>query len=193
MLHRLIETERDAGRADLGSAVSAVDSALGAEALPEVERAWRGQFRGEGGGAASGPELLAEVLVLAALNEDPAATGVRELVDDQPLRDRTPYEKVLEATEQQLGGRSATAPSPAGTRGGRRREAGEANGWRARAGRAAAGTAARADAPRAGLARRAAPLGPPALGLDHPTAIPRSPAGSTSRSTSSPRRRARSS
>jgi hypothetical protein len=90
VLHRLIETERDAGRADLGSAVSAVDSALGAEALPEVERAWLGQFRGVGGGRI-GPELLAEVLVLAALNEDPAATGVRELVDDQPLLDRTPY------------------------------------------------------------------------------------------------------
>jgi glycosidase len=125
VLHRLIETERDAGRADLGSAVSAVDSALGAEALPEVERAWRGQFRGDGGGRI-GPELLAEVLVLATLNENAAATGVRELVDDQPLRDRTPYEKVLEATEQQLGGRAASAPIPqtrtagAGTRPSRR-------------------------------------------------------------------------
>ena len=113
VLHRLIETERDAGRADLGSAVSAVDSALGAEALPEVERAWRGQFPGAGR-ERIGPELLAEVLVLAALNEDPAATGVRELVDDQPLRDRTQYEKVLEATEQQLGGRSTPAASAAG-------------------------------------------------------------------------------
>ena len=112
VLHRLIETERDAGRADLGSAVTAVDSALGAEALPEVERAWQGQFRGDGSGRI-GPELLAEVLVLAALNEDPAATGVRELVDDRPLRDRTPYEQVLEATEQQLGGRTA-GPSPTG-------------------------------------------------------------------------------
>jgi glycosidase len=117
VLHRLIETERDAGRADLGSAVAAVDSALGAEALPEVERAWRGQFPGDGGGRI-GPELLAEVLVLAALNDDPAATGVRELVDDQPLRDRSPYEQVLEATEQQLGGRSAGGSRRAGRPGG---------------------------------------------------------------------------
>ena len=113
VLHRLIETDRDAGRSDLRSVVSAVETALGVEALPEVERAWRGQFRGEGG-ERIGSEMLAEVLVLAALNEDPAATGVRELVDDQPLRDRTPYEKVLETTEQQLGGRTATAPSPTG-------------------------------------------------------------------------------
>ncbi len=115
VLHRLIASEREAGRADLGSVVGAVDSALGAEALPEVEKAWRGQFRGTapatGEGAALpagvGPELLAEVLVLAALNEDPAATAVRELVDDQPLRDGTRYEKVLETTEEQLGGRAA--------------------------------------------------------------------------------------
>ena len=117
VLHRLIASEREAGRADLGSVVGAVDSALGAEALPEVEKAWRGQFRGQGKRASEttaalpagvGPELLAEVLVLAALNEDPAATAVRELVDDRPLRDRTPYEKVVETTEQQLGGRVAT-------------------------------------------------------------------------------------
>jgi glycosidase len=125
VLHRLIASEREAGRADLGSVVRAVDSALGAEALPEVEKAWRGQFRGGRGGAGGaetaaeapalpsgvGPELLAEVLVLAALNEDPAATAVRELVDDQPLRDRTRYEKVVETTEDELGGRTA-APRP---------------------------------------------------------------------------------
>ena len=98
-----------------------------------------------------GPELLAEVLVLAALNEDPAATGVRELVDDQPLRDRTPYEAVLEATEQQLGGRSATAPSPRGRAADAGAKPAEATGRRAGTRRAAAGTAARADAP----ARRA--------------------------------------
>jgi glycosidase len=131
VLHRLIETERDAGRADLGAAVAAVDSALGAGALPEVEAAWRGQFRGGQAPAAgprasadqaasdrpaspSGPELLAEVLVLAALNEDPAATDVRELVDDQPLRDQTPYEAVVSATERELGGRGE--PEPAASR-----------------------------------------------------------------------------
>src|SRR6185369_9202245 len=69
----------------------------------------------------AGPELLAEVLVLAALNEDPAANEVRELVDDRPLRDRTQYEAVVDATEKQLGGRAApegragTAAGAAGT------------------------------------------------------------------------------
>jgi glycosidase len=115
VLHRLIDTERRAGRADLDSAVSAVGSAVGSQALAQVEREWRGEFR-DGGRragrtppASPDPQLLAEVLVLAALNEDPAATGVRELVDDRPLRDRTPYEAVLEATERQLGGRGAAA------------------------------------------------------------------------------------
>jgi glycosidase len=135
VLHRLIATEREAGRADLGSVVGAVDSALGVEALPEVEKAWRGQFRGTAKSADEaaappagvGPELLAEVLVLAALNEDPAATAVRELVDDQPLRDRTRYEQVLETTEEQLGGRTATASKTAAgdvATGARRRPAG---------------------------------------------------------------------
>src|SRR5687767_7995227 len=95
VLYRLVERERDAGRADLGSAVAAVDSRLGAGARGEVERAWRGQFldepgrtgraaakagrvdearaergSGEDGPPRSGPDLLAEVLVLAALNEN---------------------------------------------------------------------------------------------------------------------------
>ena len=105
VLHRLIEQERQSGRADLGAAVTAVGSTLGSGALAEVDRAWRGQFS-EGAGGGPGPDLLAEVLVLAALNEDPAATGVRELVDDRPLRSRTQYEAVLVATERQLGGRA---------------------------------------------------------------------------------------
>ena len=96
--------------------------------MAEVDRAWRGQFREEGrrtrtadaavetatAGEPS-PDLLAEVLVLAALNEDPAATGVRELVDDRPLRDRTPYVAVVDATERQLGGRGT--PRAGGGRG----------------------------------------------------------------------------
>ncbi|HTK44815.1 MAG TPA: alpha-amylase family glycosyl hydrolase [Patescibacteria group bacterium] len=123
VLHRLIDHERDAGRADLGATVAAVGSSVGAGALDEVDRAWRGQFSDEGrrnanasanGGAEGasstaatgpGPDLLAEVLVLAALNEDPAASEVRELVDDRPLRDRTAYEAVVDATERELGGR----------------------------------------------------------------------------------------
>src|SRR6185295_4336973 len=115
VLHRLIDHERESGRADLGATVTAVGSSLGADALDEVDKAWRGQFRDDGRRAAngvaagtppSGPDLLAEVLVLAALNEDPAATVVRELVDDRPLRDRTQYEAVLDATERELGGRA---------------------------------------------------------------------------------------
>lgn len=123
VLHRLIDTERAAGRADLGAAVIAVDSALGDEALAEVGKAWRAQFQDGGSRATAtaaviarpGPELIAEVLVLAALNEDPAATDVRELVDDQPLRDQTPYEAVVSATERELGGRGE--PEPAASRG----------------------------------------------------------------------------
>ena len=78
-------------------------------------RAGRGQFREPGRAAATRRvvrprDLLAEVLV-NALNEDPAATGVRELVDDQPLRDRTPYEAVVDANRARArwagrGGRS---------------------------------------------------------------------------------------
>ncbi|HUQ43985.1 MAG TPA: alpha-amylase family glycosyl hydrolase [Candidatus Limnocylindria bacterium] len=128
-MHRLIEVERDAGRADLGAAAEAVDSTLGAKAMADVDKAWRGQFRE--GESAGGPDLLAEVLVLAALNEDPAATSVRELVDDQPLRERTRYEAVVDAAERQLGGREA--PRRVRARG------------RGRAGKADDGTEPRAD------------------------------------------------
>ena len=133
VLHRLIDQERQSGRADLGAAIQAVGSSLGAAALADVDKAWRGQFREDGRRTAraeaardSGksvepsPDLLAEVLVLAALNEDPAATGVRELVDDRPLRDRTQYEAVLDATERQLGGRGTRG---AGAGRGRARDA----------------------------------------------------------------------
>jgi hypothetical protein len=129
VLHRLIERERDAGRADLGAAVAAVGTNVGAGALDEVDRAWRGQFREDGRGPSaaataggadprSGPDLLAEVLVLAALNEDPAATSVRELVDDRPLRNRTKYEAVVAATERELGGRDAAGAGGSGPTGG---------------------------------------------------------------------------
>src|SRR5215212_5379537 len=43
VLHRLIETERAAGRVDLGAAKAAVDAALGSGAIAEVHQAWRGQ------------------------------------------------------------------------------------------------------------------------------------------------------
>jgi glycosidase len=111
VLHKLIEHEREAGRADLGATGAAVGSSLGEAALDEVDKAWRGQFRDDG--KRPTPDLLAEVLVLAALNEDPAATEVRELVDDRPLRNRTPYEAVVDATERELGGRVAAGDTRA--------------------------------------------------------------------------------
>lgn len=128
VLHRVIDEERSAGRADLGAAIAAVGTTLGEAALIEVEQAWNGMFRGGVAGAARrgarggkpGPELLAEVLVLNALNEDPAAGGVRELVDDRPLRDESPYEAVVKATEDELGG---TARERGGERGGPRNRA----------------------------------------------------------------------
>jgi glycosidase len=109
VLHRLIDTEHAAGRVNLGAAVEAVESALGESALEEVGAGWRGQFRDEGTragratAAPRGPDLIAEVLVLAALNDNPAATDVRELVDDRQLREQTPYTAVLTATERGLG------------------------------------------------------------------------------------------
>jgi glycosidase len=109
-LHRLVEEEAASGRVDLDGTLAGVGEALGSSAVAEVDREWRGQFRD---GPARRPlpasELLAEVLVLAALNEDPAATDVRELVDDTPLRARTPYEALLEEAERRLGGRTAAA------------------------------------------------------------------------------------
>jgi glycosidase len=118
VLHRLIELERAAGRVDLAAAVTSVGSTLGTPAIDQVGEAWRGAFRGADGTprmrgrALPGPDLLAEVLVLNALNEDPAASDVRELVDDRPLRDDTPYEAVLRAAEQALGGTGEAAGVP---------------------------------------------------------------------------------
>ena len=127
VLHRVIEEERSAGRADLGAAVTAIDTSLGESALVDVEQAWRGQFRDGGAPGARrgttrrkpGAELLAEMLVLNALNEDPAADGVRELVDDRPLRVESPYEAVVRAIERELGGGGARERG--GARGGRSR------------------------------------------------------------------------
>jgi glycosidase len=131
VLHRVIDMERSAGRVDLAATVASVGSALGEPAIAEVGAAWRGQFRGGEGAVARpterrirGADLLAEVLVLNALNEDPAASEVRELVDDRPLRDETPYEAVVRAAEHALGGtgdagavRGRRAPADRTTRG----------------------------------------------------------------------------
>ena len=147
-LHRLVDDEQQAGRADLAATFDAVGSALGDKAIAEVDREWRGHFRGDGAragkaaeGTAPGPDLLAEVLVLAALNEDPAATGVRELVDDTPLRDRSPYEALVDEAERQLGGRAANGSAgTAGTRAARARgDAAAGTGGRGGRGRAGAG------------------------------------------------------
>ena len=48
VLHRLIEHERESGRADLGATAAAVGSSLGADALDAVDRGWRRQFRDDG-------------------------------------------------------------------------------------------------------------------------------------------------
>src|SRR5687768_6282910 len=55
ILHRVIEEERAAGRADLGAAATAVGTSLGESALVDVEEAWRGQFRDGGGRSARRP------------------------------------------------------------------------------------------------------------------------------------------
>jgi len=126
ILHRLIAIERDAGRIDLDATVATVGSSLGPAALADVGAAWRDQFRDAAPRrrtrTAPGPDLLAEVLVLNALNEDPAASDVRELVDDRPLRDASPYEAVVGATEQALGGTAAAGAAATATQArGRRR------------------------------------------------------------------------
>lgn len=106
ILHRLVEREVAGGRANLTGAATAARRQVGSQAVSEVGRAWRRDF---GDGAAerspAAPRLLEELLVLSALNEDPAAGGVRELVDDRPLREASRYEPFLEAAEAALGGR----------------------------------------------------------------------------------------
>jgi glycosidase len=146
-LHRLVESEETAGRTDLAATFGAVGSAIGAQAVAEVDRAWRGQFHGGGRAMAAGaadpegearggqgvadprsaePSLLAEVLVLAALNENPGATAVRELVDDRPLRDTTAYAQLVEEAERQLGGRTSTDDGAGASRRAPRKRAGMA-------------------------------------------------------------------
>jgi glycosidase len=156
VLHRVVQRERERGRADLDGVAERVGRDLGPRTIGRVATAWTAEFRrrpsrGErnqpvaprrGGAAApraavgavgteteqepgspAGPDLLAELLVLAALNENRAAQGVRELVDDQPLRAASEYDAVVAATERELGGRGPVGALPrtgAGRRGGRR-------------------------------------------------------------------------
>jgi len=124
VLHRLIEVDRDAGRSDLASAIAQTEASIGAEPARAVAGAWAREFapdRAAGAGASDGG-VAAELLVLAALNDNPAVAPLRELVDDRSLRADTPYESVVTALEMALGGSDTrgTRPSPAG--GGRKRQ-----------------------------------------------------------------------
>ena len=103
VLHRVVEQERNAGRADLEGATARLEHSLGSE-VSTVTKAWRREF---GDRATPPADVLGDLLVLAALNENPAAAPVRELIDDRPLRAETPYDGVIAAVERELGGRGA--------------------------------------------------------------------------------------
>jgi glycosidase len=126
VLHQLVEQERRTGAVDLGSAIRSTEERLGPSAPRAVASAWLDEFR------PTTPEVpeprdadvAAELLVLAALNDNPAVEPLRELVDDRPLRQSTPYEAVVDALERTLGGkdlrgRGATRAPAAGAAGGR--------------------------------------------------------------------------
>ena len=103
VLHRVVEQERNTGRADLEGATARLEHSLGSE-VSTVTKAWRREF---GDRATPPADVLGDLLVLAALNENPAAAPVRELIDDRPLRAETPYDGVIAAVERELGGRGA--------------------------------------------------------------------------------------
>jgi len=147
VLHRLVEADLEAGRADLARAVASTEEAVGADAARSVAGAWAREFSPERTSEAvtepapaSDDAVAAELLVLAALNDNPAVAPLRELVDDRSLRADTPYESVVSSLETALGGRDA---GPSGDRGAtrastaRRRRAG---GPRGRAANAIAGS-----------------------------------------------------
>ena len=102
VLHEVVRRERETGAADLTRAAAAARTALGTPALSAVRRAWRREFVETPGVAAAAPDLVGELLVLAALNTNPAADAVRELIHDGPLRDASQYDRLLEAVERQL-------------------------------------------------------------------------------------------
>jgi glycosidase len=107
VLREVVEQDRRAGRADLAAAVARVEARIGAEAARAVAGAWALEFA-----ATPRPpdaDVAAELLVLAAINDDPAAGSVRFLVDDRTLRRETRYEAVVAALEEALGGRDARA------------------------------------------------------------------------------------
>jgi glycosidase len=116
ILHAVVETAVREGRADLATAMAAARSRVGSPGVRSVARGWIDAFgpddaATDAGAAAamtrSDERLLPDLLVLAALNEDPAVGPVRPLVDDDPLRRGTPYEALVAAADDALGGRSA--------------------------------------------------------------------------------------
>ncbi|HLX34792.1 MAG TPA: alpha-amylase family glycosyl hydrolase [Candidatus Limnocylindrales bacterium] len=116
VLHEVVRRDRAERTVDLETAAGAGVATVGPDGLERVDRAWRREF-GDGDGAP--PDLVAELLVLSALNDNTAARPVRELVDDRPLRDASPYVGFVGAIEQELGGRAArrAVPPPGGERG----------------------------------------------------------------------------
>src|SRR5512140_2063098 len=113
VLHHLVEADRDAGRADLGGAVRQAEHALGRDAPRTVAGAWLREFATEPASAETADDAVAaELLVLSALNDNPAVAPLRELVDDRPLRSATPYESVVASLESALGGREPAATTP---------------------------------------------------------------------------------
>jgi glycosidase len=123
VLHEVVRREREAGAADLDSAAAAARKTLGTPAISGVRRAWRREFVEGRPATATAPDLVGELLVLAALNTNPAAEAVRELIHDGPLRDASQYDRLLETVERQLRTVQASPPdADAGAAGrGRRR------------------------------------------------------------------------
>ncbi|HYL39699.1 MAG TPA: alpha-amylase family glycosyl hydrolase, partial [Candidatus Binatus sp.] len=125
VLHRVVQEERGTSRLD--AAADRARQTVGSEAVSRIERAWAQEFggadqqsdiRGQTLGSATGargttaaePDLPGELLVLAALNDDPAAAPLRELVDDRPLRRSTDYARLVAALERELAAGTASAP-----------------------------------------------------------------------------------
>jgi len=105
ILHEVVRRERARGRAVDRAAQAGVE-AVGPAGLASVARAWRQEF---GDREPSAVDLVGEVLVLSALNDNPAAAPVRELVDDRPLRAGSPYGRLLRAIDSELVGAAAAA------------------------------------------------------------------------------------
>ena len=107
ILHRVVEREWRSGRADLDAAARAARHRVGRRS-GEVALAYRSAFGPDDRPTASRPRIdgrrLADLLVLSTLNDDAAAAPLRELVDDRPLRDSTPYDDFVRAATTVLAG-----------------------------------------------------------------------------------------